>query len=503
MTGLRAVQKACLVLAAVSFSFFLVSRAAAQSGESELDAIRTALQNRDYEKALEHLRPLLEASSSSPQLWTLQGKAYAGGGQNKQALISFHKALSIAPDYVPALQGEAQIKFDAGSPTAIPVLEHLLRLRRDDKTSHGMLAVLEYRQGNCTRAVIHFEKAGDLFDSQVEALRAEAVCLVKLKQVPKGAQVFERVVALEPGNLKERQLLAAIQLMAKQPEAAVATLSPALESDHPDVETLELASVAYEDSHGTERAVELLRQAILLDPTNVNLYLEFANISSVHQSFQVGIDVVNDGIGQQPKAAPLYFARGVLYVQLGQYEQAQSDFEKAYELDPNQSLSVAAQGLAAVDANDLDRALATVQTNLKKKPNDSMLLYLQADILTRKGAEPGSAEFQLAMRSARKSVVQRPTLGAAHAVLAKIYLQAGQYSEAVEQCRKAVELDSKDQTSLYRLIQALRKTGNNREIPGLLKQLAVLRQEATKEEREHYRYRLVEGSTPAEQPAQP
>src|SRR5664279_5222359 len=207
MTGLRAVPKACLVLAAISFSFFMIYRGAAQAGENELDEVRAALQNREYEKALDLLRPLLEASSSNPQLWTLQGKAYAGGGQSKQALISFYKALSIAPDYVPALQGEAQIKFDAGSPAAIPVLEHLLRLRRDDKTSHGMLAVLEYRQGNCARAVVHFEKAGDLFDSQVEALHADAVCLVKLKQVAKGAQVFERVVAMEPANLKERQLL--------------------------------------------------------------------------------------------------------------------------------------------------------------------------------------------------------------------------------------------------------------------------------------------------------
>jgi tetratricopeptide (TPR) repeat protein len=222
----------------------------------------------------------------------------------------------------------------------------------------------------------------------------------------------------------------------------------------------------------------------------------------VHQSFQVGINVVNDGISQQPKAAPLYFARGVLYVQLGQYDQAQADFEKAYELDPNQSLSVAAQGLAAVNANDLDRALTTVQTKLERRPNDPTLLYLEADVLTKKGAEPGTPEFQLAMRSAKKAVSLRPTLGPARAVLAKLYLQAGQHTEAVEQCRKALDIDPKDQTSLYRLIQALRKTGNNNELPGLLKRLALLRQEATKEEREHYRYKLVEGGDPLAQPPQ-
>ena len=109
----------------------------------------------------------------------------------------------------------------------------------------------------------------------------------------------------------------------------------------------------------------------------------------------------------------------------------------------------------------------------------------------------------MAMRSAKKAVGLRPNLGPAHAVLAKLYLQAGQFREAVEQCRKAVEIDPKDRTSLYRLIQALRKTGNSNEIPNLLKRLALLRQEATKEDREHSRFKLVEGDAETAQPAEP
>ena len=97
----------------------------------------------------------------------------------------------------------------------------------------------------------------------------------------------------------------------------------------------------------TPQAVATLRQAILLDPQNVNLYVDFANLSSAHDSFQVGIDVVSDGISQLPKAVPLYLARGVLYVQLAQYDKAEADFETAHELDPRQSLSSAAQGLLA------------------------------------------------------------------------------------------------------------------------------------------------------------
>ena len=500
MTAVRPILRTRIILVPILF----LSCTHAQIAADRIGPIASAMRSGEFSKALDLLQTALKESPGNAQLWTMQGAADSGEGRKKEALASFRNALKITPDYVPALQGAAQIEYEAGSPAAVPLLKHLLRLRPDDRTSHGMLAVLEYQQGDCAAAVTHFEKAGDLFDSRVEGLHAYGICLVKVKQLDRAANVFQRSVSLEPDNKRERQLLASIQLMAQQPQAAIVTLGPLLGSDHPDVATLELASAAYEDAHDTERAVDMLRQAILLDPGNVNLYLEFANLSSVHQSFQVGINVVNDGMSQQPKAAPLYFARGVLYVQLGQYGPGlQADFERAYELDPNQSLSVAAQGLAEVNANDLDRALTTVQSKLERKPNDPTLLYLEADVLTKKGAEPGTPEFQLAMRSVKKAVFLRPALGPAHAVLAKLYLQAGQYLEAVEQCRKALDIDPKDQTSLYRLIQALRKTGNNNEIPGLLKRLALLRQEATKEEREQYRYKLVEGGDLPAQPPQP
>ena len=54
-------------------------------------------------------------------------------------------------------------------------------------------------------------------------------------------------------------------------------------------------------------------------------------------------------------------------------------------------------------------------------------------------------------------------------------------------------IDPNDQTALYRLIQALRKSGDKAEIPALLKRLAAVREQAAKEERERYRYRLVVG----------
>jgi tetratricopeptide (TPR) repeat protein len=483
------------LLRKAAFVLFVIARHASvfpQTAPSPVEVISSALRAGDFDKAIETSKSALKQSPTNAQLWTLQAIAFTKKGDNKEALAAFQQALKFSPDSIAALEGAAQIEYQAGNNAAIPTLNHLLQLRPDNLTAHAMLAVLEYRKGNCPAAVPHFEKAGELISGQVEGLHAFATCLVRLKQLDPAMATLQQAVNLRPDDPRERQILASVQLMAHKPQDAITTLRPLLDAKNADCSTLQLASKAYEETGDTPNAVSLLRQALLVDPKNVSLYLDFATICFAHESFQVGIDVLTEGLSLQPNSDDLYVARGVLYVQLAQYDNAESDFEKAYDLNPHQSLSTAAQGLAAVQANDLDHALATIQQKLKRKPNDPLLLYLQADVLSQKGVDPGTPQFQLAMQSAKKSVALQPTLAASRSVLAKLYMETGQYQEAIEQCRKALAIDPKDQTAVYRLIQALRKTGQKQEIPQLLQRLAKLREQATQQERERYRYKLLE-----------
>lgn len=477
--------------------------AAAQAPASPMEQISAALRAKDFDQAVALTRSALREAPGNAQLWALQGIAFASKGDGPQALAAFEHALRIAPANVAALAGSAEIYYQRDSQKATPLLHRLLQLRPGDPTASAMLAVLEYRAGNCSAAASHFQKAGALVDSQLDALHAYATCLVRLKRLEEAIATFQKAVALRPGDPQESRVLASIQLLAHKPSDAATTLKPLLDAGNVDVNTLQLASRAYEEAGDTPQAVSTLRQALLRDPRNTSLYLDFANICFAHQSFQVGIDVIGEGLGLQPNADSLYVARGVLYVQLAQYDKAEADFEKAYELNPTQSLSTAAQGLSAVQSNDLDHALQSIQSKLLRKPADPILLYLQADVLSQKGADPGTPDFQLAMRSAKRAVALQPTLGAARAVLAKLYMQSGDFQGAIEQCRKALVSDPKDQTAVYRLIQALRKTGQKKEIPELLTRLARLREESTNEERERNRYKLLEDDRTGSPPSEP
>ena len=476
--------------AAVSLLFTTVALQG-QSSRDQVNAVSTALRSGKFADALQMLQPLLRQFPSNSQLWTLQGLAYSGDGHKPEALASFQNALKSSPDYLPALEGAAQIEYETGGREAMQLLQHVLKIAPDDPTANAMLASLAYKRRDCPEAVSHFEKAGSLTQSAPAALRQYGTCLARMKRYDPAIAVFQRLIELPGDNREDRVRLASLQMSNGKPGDAIEVLQPALH-DHPDAAILSLAADAYEQQKDTPQAVKLLHQALVENPKDIDLYLQFADFSFVHQSFQVGVDMMSAGLKLQPDAAPLYLARGVLYVQLADYDHAEADFEKAEELDPQLSVSDAARGMIAQQKDDLDKALAVVRTRLSKKPDDPFLLYVQADILVQKNPDVDSPEFNRAIASAQRAAKLRPELVAARDTLAKLYLQGGKDQLAVEQSRVSLRYDPNDQVALYHLIVGLRRTGQKAELPALLQKLAEVRQKATREEGEHNRYKLIE-----------
>lgn len=78
-----------------------------------------------------------------------------------------------------------------------------------------------------------------------------------------------------------------------QPRDALATLDPLLRQPEPDAGALDVVSNAAEKLGDTPCAVELLRQAIVINPGKIEYYLDSATLAFDHASFQVGIDMLN------------------------------------------------------------------------------------------------------------------------------------------------------------------------------------------------------------------
>jgi tetratricopeptide (TPR) repeat protein len=421
--------------------------------------------------------------------------ALTGLRKDAEALAVLKTALEISPDYIPAIEAAVEIEYRQGSAEATTHLQRLLALRPGEPTAHAMLGVLAWKRSDCADAVQHFSQARAAIASHPDALREFGACLAKLKRPGDAVSVFQQLVALRPEDRRARYALAVSLIDAARFREAIATLESLAGGKNRDPVALELTSTAHEALGETPQAVAGLRQAVLLDPQNVELYLDFAALSFAHQSFQVGIDMISAGLTQVPASGALYLTRGVLYVQLAEYAKADADFDKAERLDPIQGLGSVARGLSQIQQNNLDQALVTIGSQLKINPKDEFLHYVLAELLSRQGAQPGSPEFQQAVDAAREAVRLKPDFVLARDVLSRLYLQTGEVEKAIEQCRLALRDNPSDEMALYRLIRALQSSGRpdaTGEVPALLKRFTALREDARRRQAQETQYRLVE-----------
>jgi tetratricopeptide (TPR) repeat protein len=229
-------------------------------------------------------------------------------------------------------------------------------------------------------------------------------------------------------------------------------------------------------------------------PDHTDNYLDFADIAFNHNSFQVGIDMLNAGLTRLPQSAPLYVARGVLEVQLSQSEAAVADFEQAHRLDPALSFAVDAIGIVETQQHQSGQSLALFESQARQHPDDSLLQYLLAEQLSESADE--SLNLEAAIAAAKRAAKLDPRYKAAHDLLAVLYLRAKQPRLAMQEAELALALDPNDQDALYQEIMARRRSGETAELPVLVARFNQVRKENARKQQDVDRYRLQDGTTP-------
>ncbi len=460
----------------------------------DFSAITNALREQRFADALSQTNELLSKNKRDPRIWTFRGLAQAGLNQNNDALQDFHHAVALQSNYLPALKAEAQLEYATHDPQSFTTLNRITQLQPKDAVSHAMLASLAYQRRDCKAVLTNYAASEQLIQGQSAALTEYGQCLFQLEQKLKALEVFTKVLAVDPQSWQSRYNLAVAELLYNHSAEAIAALQPLLAIPNPPSRVLDLASSAHERIGDTPRAVIELRNAIVSDPTNEALYLHFADLSFAHNSFQVGVAMLTAGLQKLPASAQLYLARGILYVQLGEYAQAESDFAKASQLDPTQAFSSVAQGLSQLQRSNLDGALATAREQLRQNPNDAYLQYVKAETLRQKGAEPGTPAFDEALAAAKNAVRLKPGFSLAEDLLGTFYLRLSQFGLARQQFQEVLNTSPEDESALYHLITLSRKIGRASDIPLLMKRLSQAKAHHKSSDEQTKRYMFVESS---------
>ncbi len=465
---------------------------AARAEERAIAQVEDALRADTYAKAIQLSLAALKKEPQDYRMWTLQGMAYSGSGQPSPALSAYEHALKLRPQYLPALEGAAQANYQQGSKSAKSLLERLLVLRPQDPTTHAMLGAIAYKSGDCDGAVLHFSHAQSAVASKPSALTQYGICLSRLNRTNEAISMFQQADALEVQSNAAHYNLALVLWEQKRYDDALKALQPSIQSDTKNEGILTLAADIDEARNDTPHAVEMLRRAILGSPTDPRAYLWFATLASNHLSYQVGIDMLDAGLARLPREAQLHLVRGILYAQLGNFDKATEDFEASNRLDPQLSFAGTAEGIIATQKHDLEAGIDHFRDQVRKHPDSAYDHYLLAESLDQRGTQPGSLDYAEELRAATRAVQLDSNLALAHAILANLYLHAGNSARAAAESEAVLRTDPNNLEALYHLILALRKSARSAEIPALTQKLIALRNAENNHEVHTMRYQLVD-----------
>jgi tetratricopeptide (TPR) repeat protein len=265
--------------------------------------------------------------------------------------------------------------------------------------------------------------------------------------------------------------LALCYTATNQYDKAITLLTDLSSAAHPSAGVYNLLAQAYVGNGQPEQAFTALQQAANLDPANEKLYVLVADACMTHQNYALGVKVVNLGIENLPRSARLFYERGVFQTLLERGDLAANDFAQAATLAPDSDIAYMATAQRDLEEGKIPETIAAVRQGIAAGHENYILLTLLGEALIRSGIAPGQPEFAEAQAALEKSVAEHADNSRSQIALAKMYLMAGRYDDAVTRLEIARQLDPTNTSVYSHLATAYRQRG---QLDQAQKMLAIL-----------------------------
>lgn len=199
----------------------------------------------------------------------------------KEAIESFLLAIRLQPDLVDAHVnlGEALRSLKKYEP-ACNAYRDALRMRPQDPAIHVRLGTTLRESGNLTDAEQHLRQALEADPRHVPAMLELGRLRVQHGQYAEAIISYREALGIDPRCRDALEQIGGIELNLGNPEAAVESYAKILEFASKDTAMRILVARMLGTQGALERAEDICRQGLLLDPNNVALHCELGKIFS-------------------------------------------------------------------------------------------------------------------------------------------------------------------------------------------------------------------------------
>lgn len=397
------------------------------------------------------------ASPTSPAARNNHGVILLRLGRAEQAAKQFEISLRLDPTQPGALVNLAQIRFTSGTPeglrTARDLFERARRIAPDAEIMRA-LVVIALRLNERAAAAAYYQdylaRVSPPAPAQINsaAMRAELGASLLAAGLGKEAtSELDAAVTADPNNVDAILLLARSYLMLKDVASAGRTLESAVARGIETAPIYAALADIYQAAGHVENAIPAMRLAIERDPKNEAYRFRYGMLLTDSSAPEAAIIRLNEALKEFPRSSKLWFALGVAHFKNRKHDQAALAFERATELDPKFAPALAYLGITFDETARYSEAIALYNRALAADDHLAAAHYLLADALLR---QP-SGDVKSAENHLTRAVALEPSFAPARLALARLYMRAERFTEAVTQLEAVARAEPNLAEAQYQL----------------------------------------------------
>jgi len=417
----------------------LLEPALDKGGESQKQAqtglilVRAYLRSGEFNKAIDLSRNLATQSPDSPLLHHLEGMAHEGNQDYTAARNSYRKALSVKPDYVPSILGEASLDVRAGdAEQARKYYEAVLEIQPDHSQAMASLAYLTARDGKIQETIDLLEKARKADSKAIDPLVIRSLYKLQEGQAAAALKLAEDAQETAPDDPRVLLVLGMAQLANGKADAGktlahLTRILPRLPEGH---FFLAQARVAAGDVAGPRAS---LMKALDLAPDYVQARLALGNLELLAGNTDAAMQVAQDLKSSDTGKAAGYLLEGDVLMGRKQTSGAIKAYQAASDLTPRSSEIIIRINRAYRLAGNNEAGVKVLQDWLNDNPDNLTLRFVLARSYLADGKQDAAiGEYE-------KILDKQPDNAEALNGLAWVYHEKGKPG-ALEIARKASKL---------------------------------------------------------------
>ena len=287
----------------------LISAMGCGSSNPNIRAAESALENQNYEQALQSVNTEIEANPQNAQAYLLKGNILSQQAQAVEAaerrtelLGSMMEAYNQAVEINPGLQGQVDVRMLQSYRRTFGQGANLYN--RADSLGDPEL----YRE-----AAGYFESASQLRPDSSRALTLAANAYLNAGDYEAAVQPLERAIDTGTAGAGIYNTLGQLYLQQQRTEDAITLLEEARQQypDNADLQTQLLT--AYVRSGDTERAMTAYEEAIAANPQNATYRYNYGSMLLNQDRYDEAIEQLNRALEVEPGNLNAQYNLGVAY----------------------------------------------------------------------------------------------------------------------------------------------------------------------------------------------